>query len=69
MKTLKGPAIFLAQFMADEEPFDSIESMAKWAADLGFLGIQEHSVYRRSAGGRKPNVLRRVERNCRIARR
>lgn len=40
MKTLKGPAIFLAQFMADEEPFDNIESMANWAANLGFKGIQ-----------------------------
>ncbi len=40
MKTLKGPAIFLAQFIDDSEPFDSIESMAKWAADLGFVGIQ-----------------------------
>ena len=40
MKTLKGPAIFLAQFIDDSEPFDSIESMAKWAANLGFVGIQ-----------------------------
>ena len=40
MKTLKGPAIFLAQFMADEDPFDNIESMAKWASSLGFKGIQ-----------------------------
>ena len=40
MQTLKGPAIFLAQFMADEEPFDNIEHMASWAADLGFVGIQ-----------------------------
>ena len=40
MKTLKGPAIFLAQFMADEAPFNSIESMARWAAELGFVGIQ-----------------------------
>lgn len=40
MKTLKGPAIFLAQFMADEDPFDNIESMATWAAGLGFKGIQ-----------------------------
>ncbi|TNF79210.1 MAG: sugar phosphate isomerase/epimerase [Gammaproteobacteria bacterium] len=40
MKTLKGPAIFLAQFMADEAPFNSIESMAHWAAELGFVGIQ-----------------------------
>lgn len=40
MKTLKGPAIFLAQFMADEDPFHNIEAMAKWAANLGFEGIQ-----------------------------
>ena len=40
MKTLKGPAIFLAQFMADEDPFDNIESMASWASNLGFKGIQ-----------------------------
>lgn len=40
MKTLKGPAIFLAQFIDDSEPFDNIESMAEWAANLGFVGIQ-----------------------------
>ena len=40
MKTLKGPAIFLAQFMDDEAPFNDIEAMAGWAADLGFVGIQ-----------------------------
>jgi sugar phosphate isomerase/epimerase len=40
LKTLKGPAIFLAQFMADDAPFNSIEAMAGWAANLGFIGIQ-----------------------------
>lgn len=40
MKTLKGPAVFLAQFMADEAPFNDIEAMARWAAELGFVGIQ-----------------------------
>lgn len=40
MKTLKGPAVFLAQFMDDDEPFNSIEAMARWAAELGFVGIQ-----------------------------
>lgn len=40
MKTLKGPGIFLAQFIDDSEPFHNIESMAKWASDLGFVGIQ-----------------------------
>ena len=40
MKTLKGPGIFLAQFMADDEPFNSIDTMAEWAAKLGFVGVQ-----------------------------
>lgn len=40
MKTLKGPAVFLAQFIADEAPFDTIDAMAQWAAKLGFKGIQ-----------------------------
>lgn len=40
MQTLKGPAIFLAQFMADEEPFNSIDAMAQWASQLGFVGLQ-----------------------------
>ncbi len=40
MQTLKGPAIFLAQFMDDAEPFNSIDTMARWAAELGFVGIQ-----------------------------
>ena len=40
MKTIKGPAIFLAQFAADESPFDSLDAIAGWAADLGFKGIQ-----------------------------
>ncbi|MCG8413214.1 MAG: sugar phosphate isomerase/epimerase [Pseudomonadales bacterium] len=40
MRTIKGPAIFLAQFVGDDEPFNSLESIASWAADLGFKGIQ-----------------------------
>jgi sugar phosphate isomerase/epimerase len=40
MRTIKGPAIFLAQFIGEEEPFNSLESIASWAADLGFQGIQ-----------------------------
>ncbi|MGE0623007.1 MAG: sugar phosphate isomerase/epimerase family protein [Pseudomonadales bacterium] len=40
MRTLKGPAIFLAQFMGEGTPFNSIEAMARWAADLGFVGVQ-----------------------------
>ncbi|WP_128292273.1 sugar phosphate isomerase/epimerase family protein [Afifella aestuarii] len=40
MKTLRGPAIFLAQFVGDKPPFDDLFSMARWAADLGYLGLQ-----------------------------
>lgn len=40
MKTIKGPAIFLAQFMGDEPPFNSLESICQWAADLGYIGVQ-----------------------------
>jgi sugar phosphate isomerase/epimerase len=40
MKTLKGPGIFLAQFASDEAPYNTLESMATWAAKLGFKGIQ-----------------------------
>ena len=40
MKTIKGPAIFLAQFMGDEAPFNSLEGICGWAAGLGYKGIQ-----------------------------
>ncbi len=40
MRTTKGPAIFLAQFAADEAPFNTLDSIAKWVADLGFKGVQ-----------------------------
>lgn len=40
MKTIKGPAIFLAQFAGDEPPFNDLESICKWAADLGYKGVQ-----------------------------
>lgn len=37
---MKGPAIFLAQFAGDEAPFDNLPDMARWAAGLGYKGIQ-----------------------------
>ncbi|MES2276472.1 MAG: sugar phosphate isomerase/epimerase [Bacteroidota bacterium] len=40
MTTVKGPAIFIAQFIGDKAPFNSLESICKWAADLGFKGVQ-----------------------------
>ncbi|WP_025129869.1 sugar phosphate isomerase/epimerase [Pseudomonas sp. PH1b] len=40
MKTLKGPSLHLAQFSADTAPFNSLPSIAQWAADLGFKALQ-----------------------------
>ena len=40
MKTIKGPAIFLAQFAGDEAPFDTLDNLGQWAASLGYKGIQ-----------------------------
>jgi sugar phosphate isomerase/epimerase len=40
LTTIKGPAIFLAQFMGDNPPYDNIKTIAKWAASLGYVGVQ-----------------------------
>lgn len=37
---MKGPGIFLAQFLGDEAPFNTLESISQWAADLGYRGLQ-----------------------------
>src|SRR6266481_7712339 len=40
MRTIKGPAIFLAQFAGDAGPFNSLKSIASWAGKLGYKGVQ-----------------------------
>lgn len=40
MKTIKGPALFLAQFAGDEAPFNTWDSITRWAADAGYIGVQ-----------------------------
>lgn len=40
MKTIKGPAIFLAQFADDQAPFNTLENICNWVADLGYKGVQ-----------------------------
>jgi sugar phosphate isomerase/epimerase len=47
MKTLKGPAIFLAQFAGDQPPFNSLPAIAAWAAGHGYRGLQMPSGDRR----------------------
>jgi len=38
--TLKGPALFLAQFASDEAPFSTLPDISNWAADCGYRGVQ-----------------------------
>jgi sugar phosphate isomerase/epimerase len=40
MRSIKGPGIFLAQFLRDAEPYDNLENIGKWVADLGYKGVQ-----------------------------
>ena len=40
MTTLKGPGIFLAQFLGETPPFDNLKSICLWAESLGFTGVQ-----------------------------
>lgn len=40
MKNIKGPALFLAQFAADEAPFNSWDGITRWAAECGYKGVQ-----------------------------
>jgi sugar phosphate isomerase/epimerase len=40
MKTIQGPAIFLAQFAGDTAPFNSLGEISRWAVALGYKGVQ-----------------------------
>lgn len=40
MNEIKGPGIFLAQFIDDVEPRNSLPSLCRWVADMGYKGIQ-----------------------------
>ncbi len=40
MRTIKGPGIFLAQFLGDDAPFNTLGSICKWAKSLGYIGVQ-----------------------------
>ncbi|WP_432722147.1 sugar phosphate isomerase/epimerase [Jeongeupia wiesaeckerbachi] len=40
MKTIQGPAIFLAQFLGERAPFDTLDHLCAWAAGLAYAGIQ-----------------------------
>lgn len=40
MQTIKGPGIFLAQFLGDKPPFNDLETICRWAKGLGFVSVQ-----------------------------
>lgn len=40
MKTIKGPGIFLAQFVRDVEPYNTLDGLVSWVSSLGYRGIQ-----------------------------
>ena len=40
MSQIKGPALFLAQFVQDIPPYNSLENITQWAKEMGFIGVQ-----------------------------
>ncbi len=40
MSKIKGPAIFLAQFLRDEKPYNNLPDISDWVASLGYKGVQ-----------------------------
>lgn len=65
---IKGPAIFLAQFMSSEAPFNSFEGMAKWAASLGYKGIQvptnDPQIFDLEQAAHNPDYCQRLLQMC-----
>jgi sugar phosphate isomerase/epimerase len=40
VNSIQGPGIFLAQFVRDEPPFNALDSICRWATELGYRGVQ-----------------------------
>ena len=40
MQSIKGPGIFLAQFLDDVAPRDNLPNICNWVADMGYKAIQ-----------------------------
>lgn len=40
MITLKGPSLFVAQFIGDSAPFNNLDNLAEWASGLGYKALQ-----------------------------
>ena len=37
---IQGPGIFLAQFVRENPPFNTIDGLADWASAMGYRGLQ-----------------------------
>jgi hypothetical protein len=57
MKTMKGPALFLAQFAGDVAPFDSWGPITKWAANRRMLGLGDRGQKRGFRTHRAPRAM------------
>ncbi len=40
MSQIKGPAIYLIQFLSEDEPFNTLENACRWMAEAGYKGVQ-----------------------------
>ncbi len=40
MRTIKGPGIFLSQFIGGQPPFNTLDGLAGWAAEKGYKALQ-----------------------------
>jgi len=40
MPQIKGPAIFLAQFLSDAAPYNNLPNITNWVKSLGYKGVQ-----------------------------
>ena len=40
MSQIQGPAVFLAQFIRDEPPYDNLKNIVGWVAGFGYKGVQ-----------------------------
>lgn len=74
MKTIKGPALLVAQIAGDAAPFDSWPAVTRRAADCGCLGVQVPSSDARlfdldSASDSKGycDAFKRIERQAGVA--
>ena len=38
--SIRGPGIFLAQFIRPEAPYNNLDGLCQWAASLGYKGVQ-----------------------------